>query len=177
MGETLKKRWSCPDRVVTHIFEGELNDGVLKGFHSEAVKSIENGQVRVVGQPDATQWNNRLTGRVYQLYVEVKFGASWKGPKTSTFFPHPLKEPHPDRLEKNQGAKFTKANIVTWIEQALTKHTDSDRPSREAWTDQPRAIARHNNVADLDRIKINGVSCHVEYDPQGIASVYPSTLG
>lgn len=177
MSGNLKKRWTCPASVITHIFDGEDKGAGLVGFHSEADKSLDNQKMRISGQPDPVQMQRRMNGEVYQLKVEVLIGAKWSGPKVTTFFPHPRRPPHPDRAEGNRGACFTKENIIRWIEQALTKHGDSDRSSRAEWSSRPRAIAVADTGGKVEHIKINGVSCKVQYEGEAIASVYPSTLG
>jgi hypothetical protein len=165
---TLKKRWSLPASVIRHIFEGDINDGALSGFHSEAVKHFSDN-VRTLAMQDAEQTRRRLSGQPYKMSVEVKIGETWYGPKVSTFFPHP------DKTYK--GCKFTKDNIVRWIEQALTKHSDKDRPDRASWTTNPRKMAKTDTGRDIVRIRIGGVPCHVLYQSGvGIASVYPSSL-
>ncbi len=168
MSGTLKKRWSLPDSVIRHIFEGDVNGSTFSGFHSEAVKRF-NDNVRTLAMQDAGQTERRLRGDIYKMNVEVKIDGKWYGPKVSTFFPHP------DKTYK--GRKFTKDNIVLWIEQSLTKHSDKDRPDRSSWTTNPRQIAKTDTKGDIVRIRIGGVPCHVLYQSGvGIASIYPSSL-
>ncbi len=181
MSDSVKKRWTCPEAVIAHIFDGEPKGGTYAGLHSEAVKSLENGKLRISGQPDPDQWQRRMNGEVYRLNVEVQINGKWYGPDKTTFFPHPTRQPHPNRRNDgevdNRGARFTKDNIILWIEQALTRHKDSIRTLAEDWETDPRKIARTDSGGDVERIKINGVSCVVLYTDHTVASVFPSTLG
>ena len=72
---------------------------------------------------------------------------------------------------------WREADIIRWIEQALTDPKDQNRPSRESWTTSPRSL-RSTNVPgqQLSRIKINKVSCTVLYQNGAIASIYPNIV-
>jgi hypothetical protein len=80
----------------------------------------------------------------------------------SSFFPRP-----------GAGSRWTKENIVRWIEQALTNPKDKDRSSREMWTSRPRAIRKTDTGRPLERIRISNIPCVVQHQEGEIASIYP----
>lgn len=169
MSGNLKKRWTLPDSVVTHIFTGEPSGNTFAGFHSEADKSLDNGDMVIVGQPNPEQMRRRDEGKIYKLKVKIKFnGAFCATGAVSTFFPNPQK-PH--------GQRWTKENIVRWIEQGLTDPNDSVRSSRAAWESQPRGQRGSGVVGQaVTKIRVNGISCNVLYQNGVVASIYPAGL-
>lgn len=172
MSDVLKKRWTLPAGVITHIFDGEPSGNSFAGFHSEAIKSRANGKVEIDGQPNPEQLQRWQDGKTYKLKVKIKLGNGGGFCQTagvSTFFPDPAKP---------KGKDWSKENIIRWIEQALTNPDDSARSSREEWTETPRSIRTTGLVGaqDLKSIRVNGVRCHVIYTAGKIASIYPANL-
>jgi hypothetical protein len=159
--ESLKKRYSLPGKVITHIFEGEVSGNNFAGFHSEAVKSIEDGDVEVTSWFPGQQ-QRRREGKSYKANVKVKIDGKWYGPGFSSFFPR-----------AGAGSDWTKDNIIRWLEQGLTNPKDKDRPSRGAWKDNPRAIRKSDTGTPVERVKVNGVTCEIQYQGKNIASIYP----
>lgn len=169
MADGLKKRWTLPESVITHIFLGETSGNSFGGFHSEVEKSIDNGKMMVDGQPDPEQLRRREAGLTYKLKVKIKLGDSFcHTGGISTFFPNPKFAP---------SKIWTKANIIRWMEQALTDPSDSVRCSRAAWESDKRKIRGTEIVGqELAKIRVNKVSCHVLYSGGAIASIYPASL-
>ncbi|MDA8052150.1 MAG: hypothetical protein M0002_19475 [Rhodospirillales bacterium] len=100
MSETLKKRWTLPESVITHIFAGEASGNGFAGFHSEAEKSLDNGGMEIVGQPNPEQLARRQLGKTCKLKVKIKFGGKFcTTPGISTFFPEPEIPPIQDMDE------------------------------------------------------------------------------
>jgi Bacterial EndoU nuclease len=97
----------------------------------------------------------------YWANIRVRIGNAWYGPGMSSFFPW----------------KWKQEDIVRWIEQALTSPPDSDRPTRQDWTTNPRAIRRTDTGGQLRKIIVNRVSCSVLYQGREIASIYPNVPG
>ncbi len=153
----LKKRYSLSQQVITHIFDGEVSGNSFSGFHSEARKNEKNKKM-IIHDIKGDQMTNRLNNRPYKAWIKINIDGKMLGPVEKSMFPK-------DWSEKN---------IIRWMEQALTDHKDKCRPSREAWTTQPRAL-RSTGVAgqQLSRIKISKVSCTVLYQDGKIASIYP----
>lgn len=160
----IKKRYSLPEKVIKHIFEGEVKEsepGKFAGFHSEVKKSKEGGDVKIVSIPGDENAKRTSGDKPYKARVQVKIGGSLKGPTAGTeksFFPK----------------KWTQEKIVLWIEQALTSPGDSARCSHKDWLENPRQI-RTTGVRGqvLDTIRINKVVCTVLYEDAQIASIYP----
>jgi len=169
MSVNLKKRWTLPDSVITHIFTGEPSGNSFAGFHSEAEKSLDNGQLLLVGQPDPEQMRRREEGKTYKLRVRIRVdGAFCATGGVSTFFPNP---------KKPNGNRWTKENIIRWIEQGLTNPNDSVRSSRAEWESRPRGQRGAGVVGQaLTKIRVNGISCHVLYQNGVVASIYPADL-
>ncbi len=164
----LKKRYSLSEKIITHIFEGEINsDGGLSGMHSEAVKSIENGKLRLSGGWPAGQLLRRTNGKSYWAKVSVEIDGSWIGPKNSTFFPKP-----------GAGVPWDKGTAVRMIEQSLTNPTDCTRSSREEWTSKPRTARKEGTGAPLTKMRVGGLACNVQHQRDvGIATIYPVVPG
>ena len=156
----IKKRYSLPDDVIRHIFEGDADGNDFAGFHSEVVKSFENGNVQHVTIP-GDELLKRNANKPYKAYVRVKIGGAFKGPtvgREKSFFP------------KN----WKKDDIVRWIEQALTDPGDKCRSSHQDWLDNPRQIRSTGVVGQvLDTIRVNKVTCSILYEGGEIASVFP----
>ncbi len=160
----IKKRYSLPQKVIEHIFEGEVKESEpnnFAGFHSEASKSQENGNVSIVSIPGDEDAKRKSGDKPYKARVRVKIGGSLKGPTTGTeksFFPK----------------KWSQKKIVVWIEQALTSPGDSARCSHKDWLENPRQIRTTRIQGQvLDTIRINKVVCTVLYEEAQIASIYP----
>lgn len=169
----LKKRFSLPQSVIDHIFEGDKKDTEFSGFHSEAEHKVNDpakAYAQFDGQLSAAMQVARDNGKPYQAMVKLAKGGGWTSAKLCTFFPNP---------HKAAGKKWTKAYIVLKIEQALTDPTDSVRHSRAAWESQQRGIRKSGIVGaqDLVKIRVAGISCHVQYTDGVITSVYPATFG
>ena len=156
----LKKRYSLSEQVITHIFDGEVSGNSFSGFHSEARKNPTNGRM-IISQISGDQNANREANRPYRAQVRISVGGSMRGPVLKSMFP------------KN----WHEADIIRWMEQALTDPTDKNRPSRESWTTTPRAL-RSTGIPgqQLSKIKINKVSCTVLYQNGAIASIYPDIV-
>jgi len=58
-----KRRFSLSADVIKHIFEGEISDNNFAGLHSEAVKSIENGGIKIHNGWPAGQLDRRTGGK------------------------------------------------------------------------------------------------------------------
>ena len=157
----LHKRFALPQKVVTHLFVGEVSGNSFGGMHSEAVKSI-GGDIRLKDGWPAGQLARRQAGLSYWANVEVRINGTWYGPGMSSFFPWPQAAP-----------RWTKDNIIMWIEQAMTNPADKDRSSRDAWTQSPRAIRKTDTGGMLQGIRINKIPCKVLYQDGVIASIYP----
>ena len=157
-----KRRFSLSADVIKHIFEGEISDNNFAGLHSEAVKSIENGGIKIHNGWPAGQLDRRTGGKSYCANIEVKIDGKWYEPGFSSFFPKP-----------GAGSSWTKENIIRWTEQALTNPKDKDRPTREGWETSPRAIRKTDTGRALERIRVNKVPCKVQYQAGEMASIYP----
>lgn len=156
----LKKRYSLPQSVITHVFDGEVSDNSFSGFHSEARKNQQNGRM-VITQISGDDAVKRNANKPYRAYVSIQVGGQLRGPELKSMFPKNWRE----------------ADIIRWAEQALTDPRDSARPSREAWTTEPRSMRSTGIVGQqLARIKINKVSCIVLYQGGEIASIYPNIV-
>ena len=156
----LKKRYSLSPNVITHMFDGEVSGNSFSGFHSEARKNVTNGRM-VLSQIDGPNQLKRNDNKPYNARVSISVGGTTRGPELKSMFP------------KN----WSEANIIRWIEQALTDPNDTARPSRAAWTTEPRSLRRTGIVGQqLARIKINKVSCIVLYENGQIASIYPNIV-
>lgn len=154
----LKKRYSLSQDVITHIFDGEVSGNSFSGFHCESRKNPANRQM-VIHQISGEQNANREANRPYKAQVKINVGGTMKGPELKSIFPKNWKE----------------ADIIRWMEQALTDPRDKCRPSRAAWTTTPRSL-RSTGIPgqQLAKIKINKVSCIVLYQGGEIASIYPN---
>ena len=162
MPDPLKKRYSLPGGVATHLFEGEISGNSFGGLHSEAVKNIDNGGIRLSGGWPPGQLARRTAGKSYWANIEVKIGGKWYGPGMSSFFPLP-----------GRGNHWDKDTIIRMIEQSLTDPTDAARSSREEWTSSPRAVRKGDDKKALKIIKVGGVRCKVQHQEGGIVSIYP----
>lgn len=169
MSGDLKKRWTLPDSVIRHIFSGETSGNSFGGFHSEVEKSLDNGGMQIDGQPNPEQMLRREEGKTYKLKVKIKLNGTFcTTGGISTFFPNP-KFPNAKR--------WTKENIILWIEQGLTDPNDSVRSSRAEWESQPRGQRGTGVVGQaLTKIRVNGISCHVLYQSGAVVSIYPADL-
>ncbi len=156
----LKKRYSLPAGVITHLFDGEVSGTSFSGFHSEARKSPDNGRMRITSI-DGTQNARRLANKPYRAEIEINVGGGWRGSELKSMFPK----------------DWTEADIIRMIEQSLTDPGDSARPSREAWTSTPRKV-RGTGIAGqkITRIRIKKVACVILYEGGSIASVYPNIV-
>ncbi|HEV7267866.1 MAG TPA: hypothetical protein VGN83_23615 [Falsiroseomonas sp.] len=172
MSDTLKKRWSLPAKVITHIFDGEPKEGGndFGGYHSEAVHEIDDVYAKIDGQPDPAMLQARQTGKPYQFMIKLKKGGSWTSAGLCSFFPHP---------RMVGGQLWRKDWLILKIEQALTDPGDSVRHSRAAWQSEPRNIRTTGmkGAQEVLKIKVDGVSCHVQYTDGAVNSVYPATFG
>jgi hypothetical protein len=171
MSATLKKRWSLPDAVIAHIFDGDRAGNDFSGFHSEAVHEIDDAYAKIDGQPDPGMWAARDRGEPYQFNIRLKKGGDWTSAKVCTFFPNPKKA--------GGGTKWKKDWLILKIEQALTDPGDSVRHSQAAWQSEPRGIRTTGvvNAQEVVKIRVAGVSCHVQYTNGIVSSVYPATFG
>lgn len=171
MAGKLKKRWSLPDAVITHIFDGEPEVGSnnFGGYHSEAVHQIDGDFAMIVGQPNAAMMIARGAGKPYQFMIKLKKGGIWTSAGLCSFFPNP----------KFAGPAWEKESLVRMIEQGLSDPRDSVRHSRAAWETEPRGIRTTGMIGaqQLVKIRVNGVSCHVQYTNGAVTSVYPATFG
>jgi|GEM_PF-3790794 len=169
----LKKRFSLPQSVIDHIFEGDKKGSEFSGFHSEAEHKVDDPvkpYAKFDGQLSAAMQLARDEGKPYQAMVKLAKGGDWTTAKLCTLFPNP---------HKAKGKKWTKDYIILKIEQALTDPADSVRHSRAAWESQKRGIRTTGiqGAQDLVRIRVAGISCHVQYTDGVITSVYPATFG
>lgn len=156
----IKKRYSLSQNAITHIFDGEVSGNSFSGFHSEARKNLANGRI-VIAQISGDNLVRRNANQPYKAQISISLGGKMRGPELKSMFPK----------------DWSEANIIRWMEQALTNPDDSVRPSREAWTAQPRSLRSAGIVGQqLARIKINKVSCIVLYQDGAIASIYPNIV-
>lgn len=164
----LTKRWTLPAGTATHIFDGEQSGKSHTGFHSEAVKSRENGRAEII--LDGQQETNRRNGLPYwgkaKLFPSATGSFAGRSEKASCFFPHPV-----------HARTWTADYIRLKIEQALTDPGDSSRESRAAWSAQPRQIRLSDTRMPLKTIRVAGIRCGVIYRDGAVETVYPIVEG
>lgn len=163
MVDNVKKRYSLSEKLLTHLFEGEVSGNSFGGLHSEAVKSVDNGKVQVHGGWPDGQRERREAGKSYWANVKVNIDGTWYGPGLCSFFPLP-----------RYNRAFDRDTLIRMIEQTLTAPADTIRSHKEEWITNPRKIRGGPTIgAQLQYVRVKGLRCRIQYQGGTLASIYP----